>query len=185
MSGNKDYFANLIAGANVQRSSRYFEKGTYLVEVDNAKMFMNRKRQPRAAVECTVLETSNNNLPRSSSVSWIVSLDSDAGPSTIKSWIFSMFGSPEDQITSAAVSDIFVGEEESRVSSTNGFKAIVTAYEKPTRSGGVFTKCEWKRYNEGDALPDFAELRSASASASIPAMQAMNADDLGDDAIPF
>jgi len=185
MTSNKDYFAGLVAGATVQKSSRYFERGTYLVEVDNAKMFMNRKRQPRAAVECTILESSNNNLPRSTSVSWIVSLDSDAGPSTIKSWIFSMFGSPESEITSAAVSEIFVGEDENRVSSTNGFKAIVTAYEKPTRSGGVFTKCEWRRFHDGDPLPDFAELRRTSPGLPVPTLPSGQEVDLNDDPIPF
>ena len=43
MSDNKSYFAGLIADAAVQKSSRYFVSGVFLVEIDNIKMFMNRQ----------------------------------------------------------------------------------------------------------------------------------------------
>ena len=175
-SESKNYFAQLIAGSQVQHSSRYFEKGTFLVEIDNVKLFMNRKRQPRAAVECTVKQSSNSNLPAASSVSWIVSLDSDAGPSTVKTWIACMFRCSDADITSETIQDIFVGDGEDRISPASGFQAIVNAYEKPTRSGGVFTKCEWKRFEEGDALPDFDLLRAESRSVPdfMPEMESNN-----------
>ena len=59
---DSNYFANLIASAPMQTSSRYFEAGIYLVEIDNCKIFSNRQRRPRATVECTVIDSNNAEL---------------------------------------------------------------------------------------------------------------------------
>ena len=40
---DSNYFANLIASAPMQTSSRYFT--VYLVEIDNCKIFSNRQRR--------------------------------------------------------------------------------------------------------------------------------------------
>ena len=170
-----DYFAGLIAGADVQSSSRYFEPGVYHVEIDAVKFFKNRKRQPRAAVECTVLDSSNANLGVSSSVSWIVSLDSDAGPSTIKTFLANVLEAKGSEITAQVIAEIFVNEDsdDNRVSPAAGYQCIVHAYEKPTKSGNVFTKCEWTRYkaDRGDRLPDFSKARGADDEALAPMSQ--------------
>lgn len=180
-----DYFAGLIAGADVQSSSRYFEPGVYLVEIDAVKFFKNRKRQPRAAVECTVLDSSNTNLGVSSSVSWIVSLDSDAGPSTIKTFLANVLEAKGSDITAEVISSTFVNEDsdDNRISPAAGYQCIVHAYEKDTKSGGKFTKCEWTRYkaDRGDRLPDFNKARS-SASEEYGASASYASDS---DPIPF
>jgi len=156
MSSESDYYAGLISGADIQTGSRYFEAGTYLVQIDEVKIFKNRKRQPRACVECTILKSNNPVLGVSSSVSWIVSLDSDSGPSTIKTWIAKVFETPQREITHEAVQRIIPTEDSGATSPAVGLHCLVNAYEKPTKAGGIFTKCEWKRMIDGrDVLPDF------------------------------
>lgn len=171
-----DFFAALIADSQMQSSARYFEEGTYLVQIDNAKIFKNRNRQPRAGVECTVVQSNNARIGASSSVSWVVSLDNDSGPGTVKSWVSRVFETPESEITGEAVKRIFVmeGEEGHRVSPASGFHCLVNAYEKETSKGGVFTKCEWKRVIDGrDTLPDFT-IRSGAASSVAREEQIMS-----------
>ena len=53
---DSNYFANLIASAPMQTSSRYFEAGIYLVEIDNCKILLKSSTPTSCkAVECTVI----------------------------------------------------------------------------------------------------------------------------------
>jgi len=175
---DKDYFLNLIANAPIQNSSRYFEPGTYLVEIDHAKLFMNRKRQPRAAVDCTIIDSNNPNLTKMTSVSWVVSLDSDSGPSTIRTFICDLLSCNESEANGDLTNRVFVAEGEDRKSLIVGIKAVVSAYEKATKSGGVFTRCNWKRFDADKMeMPNFSEIplpASASSQVSDDAGSASN-----------
>ena len=185
---DSNYLANMIANAEVQSSSRYFEKGLYLVEIDNCKFFLNRKRQPRAAVECSVIDSSNPNFPRTSSVSWIVSLDSDSGSNTLKTFLVDLTQASPDKVDAGFVSSIFISEGDTNVSKLSGHKAIVNAYEKPTKSGGIFTKCDWTYFNpENMEAPDFGAMRSENANQNaLPASQTTDSSwGATDSSIPF
>jgi hypothetical protein len=185
---DSNYFANIIANAEVQSSSRYFEKGLYLVEIDNCKFFQNRKRQPRAAVECSVIDSSNPNFPNTSSVSWIVSLDSDSGGNTLKTFLVDLTQANPNKITADFVNSIFVDENATEPSKLSGHRAIVNAYEKPTKSGGVFTKCDWTYFKEGMEAPDFAAMRNEASQQSQSQQSQSDQDSWGqpsDNPIPF
>ncbi|MHA2264793.1 MAG: hypothetical protein ACXAEN_20570 [Candidatus Thorarchaeota archaeon] len=155
-------YADLIANAAVQSSSRYFEAGSYLVQIDACKVFENRQRRLRAAVECTILDSNNPKLPTTSSVSWVVALDSDSGPGNIKTFIVDMFDcSAQEASNSEKVAAVFPHESTSTPSVACGFQAIVNAYEKETKSGGIFTRVMWKRHDpEKDPAPQFSPLAS-------------------------
>lgn len=178
---NKEYFADLIADAEVQNSSRYFEAGVYLVEIDDCKFFSNSNGRPRAAVECTVLDSSNINFPTTSSVSWVVALDGYGGSGALKSFICDCFGSDSKSVTQQKVMALFTPDAKTGVSVASGTQAIVNAYEKPTKAGGIFTKCTWKGFDEAkDTAPDFEELRRQAQPS--PASPLPNVDT---DNIPF
>ena len=166
-------YADLIAGAEVQSSSRYFEQGTYLVQIDACKVFHNRQRRPRAAVECTVIKSNNSSLPATTSASWVVSLDSDSGPGNLKTFITDIFGcSKSDASDSAKVNAIFPMEDSTTPSIAVGLQAIVNAYEKPTKAGGVFTRVLWTKFDpKTTELPEFTPLTpsvSPEAPSSAP-----------------
>lgn len=189
-----NFYANLIANAPIQSSSRYFEAGVYHVQIDGAKIFLNRQRRPRAAVECTVVDSSNPSFPVTSQVSWIVSLDNDSGPSTIRTFIVDITGCTHEQAgTLEAINKFFPNvdaDPNAGPSVATGLHALVNAFEKPTQSGGVYTRCSWRRFDpETDTAPDFAALRaSAQAPASnnsAPAVDAAPAGQVNGSPIPF
>lgn len=157
------YFANLIASAPTQNSSQYFEAGMYLVEIDNCKIFLNRQRRPRAAVDVTVIDSNNVKFPQTTQLSWVVSLDSDSGPSTVKTFITDLMGCQPHEVTGEVMLKTFINvddpEMQGKQSIAVGLKATVNAYEKTTKSGGVFTKLSWKGFNpETDEKPDFRSM---------------------------
>ena len=156
---DNSYFLNLIANANIQSAARYFQAGTYLVEIDNCKLFLNRMKRPRAAVDCTVIDSSNIDFKETSQVTMVVALDSDSGPDQLKTFIRDILGCEAKEVTSEVVSRIFVPEGSPTASIAVGLKAIVNAYDKPTKSGGVYTKTNWKGFRDSDPLPNFQEMR--------------------------
>lgn len=186
---DSNYFANLIAAAPMQTSSRYFEAGIYLVEIDNCKIFSNRQRRPRAAVECTVIESNNDDFPQTTQVSWIVSLDSDSGPSELKSFIASVTGCRPSEVTNDVFLNFFINADDPNSANNQsiaiGLQAIVNAYEKQTKSGGVFTKVSWKKFNaEKDSRPNFAGMPKAEAK-SQEIVSTNEQKNLDSDPIPF
>ena len=186
---DSNYFANLIAAAPVQTSSRYFEAGIYLVEIDNCKIFSNRQRRPRAAVECTVINSNNAEYPQTTQVSWIVSLDSDSGPSELKTFIASVTGCRPADVTNEVFLNFFINADdpssEQKQSIAIGLQAIVNAYEKQTKNGGVFTKVSWKQFNpEKDTRPDFASMPAAGAKVQEE-VSYTEQKNLDSDPIPF
>lgn len=155
---NSSYFSKMIVEAAVQTNSRYFEAGTYLVEIDHCKFFLNRKRQMRAAVECTVVESNNITCPQTTQLTWVVALDNDSGPSTLKTFMVNLMGCKPNEITDEVVSSIFVeeGSDTAGQSIATGLHAIVNAHEKPTQAGGTYTKLLWKRFDmDSETRPDF------------------------------
>ena len=161
---DSSYFSDLIASAQIQTSSRYFEAGVYLVEIDNCKFFTNRQRRPRAAVECTVIDTNNVNFPQTTQLSWVVSLDSDSGPSALKGFISGVMGCKESEITNEAISKIFIYSDspnsENTPSIAIGLKALVHAHAIQTQKGGTFTKLSWRGFNaDTDERPDFSKMQ--------------------------
>jgi len=179
-----NYFANLIANAPIQSSSRYFEKGIYHVTIDGAKIFLNRQKRPRAAVECTVVSSNNPDFPETSQVSWIVSLDNDSGPGTIRSFICDVTGCEAAEASTFEVINKFFPNVEADPKAPRsvaaGLQALVHAFEKPTQSGGIYTKCQWRRFDPSkDEAPNFT-----------PAVTAVHAETssaapVGSDPIPF
>jgi len=179
-----NYFINLIASAPMQNSSRYFEAGTYHVEIDAAKMFMNRKRQPRVAVDCTVIDSNNPNLSKMTSVSWVVSLDSDSGPSTVRTFIRDLMGCQDHEVTADVLGKVFIDSDNpanrDARSLVTSLQAIVNVYEKQTKSGGVFTRCDWKRFDPKESTAiDFSSipLPSSSNANHTSAHQAVDTTD--------
>jgi len=171
---DSNYFANLIAAAPVQTTSRYFEAGVYAVKVDAAKIFVNRQRRPRAAVDCTVLQSNNPNFPATSQVSWVITLDSDSGPSEIKTFIVALTGCTEAEAANPEVINKFfpntIDNANMEPSVAIGLHAIVNAFEKTTKSGGIFTKCSWKRFDpQADEMPDFSSMPRVTAADNVPA----------------
>ena len=186
---DSNYFANLIAAAPMQTSSRYFEAGIYLVEVDNCKIFSNRQRRPRAAVECTVIESNNDDFPQTTQVSWIVSLDSDSGPSELKSFIASVTGCQPSEVTNEVFLNFFINADDPNSANNQsiaiGLQAIVNAYEKQTKSGGVFTKVSWKKFDaKKGTRPDFNSMPRAGANNQVD-VASTEQKSLDTDPIPF
>ena len=186
---DSNYFANLIASAPMQTSSRYFEAGIYLVEIDNCKIFSNRQRRPRAAVECTVIDSNNAEYPQTTQISWVVSLDSDSGPSELKAFIAGVTGCQPAEITNDVFLNFFINADDpnsgDKQSIAIGLQAIVNAYEKQTKSGGVFTKVSWKKFDaEKDTRPNFAAMPRAGANTqvNVPTGEQKSLDS---DPIPF
>ena len=183
-----NYFANLIANSAVQNSSRYFEAGVYHVKIDGAKIFMNRQRRPRAVVECSVINSNNSNLPTTSQVSWVVSLDSDSGPGSLKTFICQVAGCSEQEVSTDVINSFFPAFEmnpNAEPSVAIGLEAIVNAFEKPTKSGGLYTKLDWKSFDsEKDEAPDFASMSRANVAPSVPSADSFQGASTADP-IPF
>jgi hypothetical protein len=152
-------FADIIANANLQNNSRYFESGVYLVEIDQCKTFLNRRHEPRIGIDCTVIDSNNPNFPKTTQMSWVVPLNTDSGPATVKTFIKDITGcSLEEASNSAYITQIFP-QEGSANSILVGEQAIVTAHEKPTKKGGVYTKLVWKHFDaKKDVAPDIRDI---------------------------
>jgi len=178
-----NYFANLIANAPIQSSSRYFEKGIYHVTIDGAKIFLNRQKRPRAAVECTVISSNNPDFPETSQVNWVVSLDNDSGPGTVRAFICDVTGcTPEQAATAEVVNKFFPNVEVPNAprSVAAGIQALVHAFEKPTQTGGVYTKCQWRHFDPSkNEAPNFTPTMAAVHAAASPEAP------VGSDPIPF
>ena len=186
---DSNYFANLIAAAPMQTSSRYFGPGIHLVEIDNCKIFSNRQRRPRAAVECSVIDSNNEEFPQTTQISWIVSLDSDSGPSELKTFIAGVTGCQPSEVTNDVFLNFFMNADdpssEGKQSIGIGLQAIVNAYEKQTKSGGIFTKVSWKKFDtQKDTRPDFASMPRAGSSNQVNVSETENKT-LDTDPIPF
>ena len=177
MSSPFDFFVNSIANASVQNSSRYFEKGTYLVKIDTCSFFHNRKHQPRVAVSCTVIDSNNVDFPETSQVSWIVPLDSDSGKEVIKTFICDVSGRSPETITPEDVTRVFILPGVAQTSVFTGRQAIVNVYEKTTEKGGIFTKCDWKKFDaNADKRPDFKSmLQTGGGKPTVVAETAVDA----------
>jgi len=179
-----DFFASMIADADIQQGSRYFEPGVYLVQIDNCKFFANRQARPRAAVDCTVVGSNNANFPKTTQVSWVVSLDTDSGPNTVKTFIAKLFKvSSNDEIKSADVNKIFVKDGSTVSSTASGMYALVNVYNIKTKSDKDFTKCEWRHFDiETEEIPNFDAMPKAGVVAEGLQIEAAQTSGLD---IPF
>ena len=66
-----------------------------------------------------------------------------------------------------------------------GLEAIVNAFEKPTKSGGLYTKLDWKSFDsEKDEAPDFASMSRANVAPSVPSADSFQGASTADP-IPF
>ena len=183
---SSSYFSKMIVEAAIQTNARYFEGGTYLVEIDHCKFFLNRKRQMRAAVECTVVDSNNSACPETTQLTWVVSLDNDSGPSTLKTFMVDLMGCRPNEITDEVVNSIFIeeGSDNATPSIASGLHAIVNAHEKPTQSGGKYTKLAWKRFDpKTNTRPNFKAMVDTSSATQSTSPTESNVE--VSDGIPF
>jgi len=181
-----DFFATMIAEAEIQQGSRYFEPGLYLVQIDNCKFFANRHGRPRAAVDCTVVASNNSLFPETSQATWVVSLDTDSGPNTVKTFIAKLFKQTDSKsITASDVNKIFVKDGSMNVSSASGMHALLNVYTIKTTSGNDFSKHEWRHFNiDSDEIPDFENMAKVVNSPAPEGLQ-IEATGAQGNSIPF
>ena len=150
----------------------YLEKGNYEVRIDRAFLTYNRLRQPRAFVECTVLDSDNYSLPVGSQAAWVVALDTDSGPIQMRNFIQRMLVSSDPCIDlnlwmplSDIALKVFPEKNSGETSLLAGFVANVTATERLSRSGGTFTRLEWERSDRDcfrrNPYPEFGDCSEA------------------------
>ena len=135
----------------------------------------------RAAVEVTVIDSNNPSAGPHTDLSWVVSLDSDSGPSTVRTFIARMH-----DVSAEAVDDTMVNAAfsfDTQASCLVGKRAIAVAWEKPTSNGGTFTRLSWKLFNEGDEVPDFKAMMLPVHGQPVHG-QPVHSVELSDD-IPF
>lgn len=174
---NIDFIASLVANANTMTASRYFEPGTYLVTVENCKIRANRQGRPRAIVECTLIDSNNTAFDPGSNLAWVVSLDTDGGPSDLKTWLVSMSGIAERDMTDTEIAKQLRPDPTTGVSRFSGKQAIVQAFTKTTQKGGSFTIVSFKLFDPNtDKAPNFRNMaqRGDTTSASTDDVLAKN-----------
>ena len=145
-------------------------------------------RRPRATVDVTVISSTNPNFRKGNSISWVVALDSDSGPATIKTFIYELFGCTKAEAGDAGkISAIFPNEndngEVSAASLAIGLEALVHCYEKNTKTGGVYTRTNWKRHDPAvDSAPNYEHDMSLF---DAPEQEAETATQENGNEIPF
>lgn len=186
---NIDFIASLVANANTMTASRYFEPGTYLVSIENCKIRSNRQGRPRAIVECTLIDSNNATFDAGSNLAWVVSLDTDSGPSDLKTWLVAMSGLSEREMTDSEIAKQLRPDPTTGVSRFSGRQAIVQAFSKTTKAGGSFTVVSFKPFDPNtDKVPNFRTMTQRGDTPTTEAVLAANNWSLpatDDESIPF
>ncbi len=172
---NIDFIASLVANANTMTASRYFEQGTYLVSIENCKIRSNRQGRPRAIVECTLIDSNNAAFDAGSNLAWVVSLDTDSGPSDLKTWLVAMSGLSERDMTDSEIAKQLRPDPATGVSRFSGRQAIVQAFTKTTKTGGSFTVVSFKPFDPNtDKAPNFKAMTQRGETTSTDEVLAKN-----------
>ena len=158
-----------IGEVKVGFEGAYFGPGRYVVKVTGVRCFKNRKSLDRIAIECIILESSDQSAhPVGSSASQLLALEHDGTLRDFKSFLLAAFPElREDEVvpavcrwvtddpTSGAIdAEVWGGLPEavrtlirvgtySQVQPCMGIRRTVVASVKETKSGGMFTKHAW------------------------------------------
>jgi hypothetical protein len=79
-----DTYLDRILDAPPSRNSMYFERGTFLVRIDDLLFSTNRKNEVNSIWESTIVRSNNVDLPPGTSTGWIQKMSRDSSAGNIK-----------------------------------------------------------------------------------------------------
>lgn len=126
----------------------YFEPGTYALECRKNATIQTREGRPAFVAEFTILESSNDKRPVSTSVSYMVMLDKypETALGNVKQYVAALFDIPEENVDEAGVEALIAA-----VNPGAGLKVRATASMTKTKKQADFTKVQFFPYEKKQA----------------------------------
>lgn len=120
----------------------------YRLRVKVLKVMKTRKKEDQFIAEFHILESSQPKRPAGSDASWLANLTRhEAALGNVKGLLAALFNMQEDEIDEAGA-DAAVDEKEQPCV---GMEVICEAFNKPTKEGKPFTRCNWFPVEEAAA----------------------------------
>lgn len=152
---------NEIAEAQELRRSENFRDGHYIVRITDAVVKKNRHSLKIAIVEGIVMDSTNNQLPRGRSVSWVCKLQgTDMGMRDLKTQFRNIIRCKPEEVTADVLRTSFNPDPKTGVSPLAGTVCYVYAHTKTLQSGNPWTTVEFRGMKDGDIIPDFDLMRT-------------------------
>ena len=152
---------NEIAEAQELRRSENFRDGHYIVKITDAVVKKNRHSLKIAIIEGIIMDSTNTQLPRGRSVSWVCKLQgTDMGMRDLKTQFRNIVRCSAEEVTGDLLRTSFNPDPNTGVSPLNGTVCYVYAYTKTLASGNPWTMVEFRGMKDGDVIPDFEEIRT-------------------------
>lgn len=127
-----------IEGARVSEGGVYLKPGVFKARIMAVKALKDRKGVGTFVVECELIESSNDDLPKGTIASWVVKLDKEPALGNIKAFAAAATGVSAKEVTAKAIELI--------VSEGNPLRDTVlkiSAQNIKTKAGSDFTKVTW------------------------------------------
>lgn len=128
-----------VEGASETGSYRYLVPGTWQLEITKVSANQTRHGEAFFAVDCKVIETTAEDYPPGSAVSWMVMKKHDAFLSNVKKFIAVAAGADFDEVSEDDCEAV-IGEDQP----LTGKVLYAIAHNKTTKAGKPFTVVEWK-----------------------------------------
>jgi len=152
--GEHDVFLDRILNANPSRKSVYFERGTYLVRLDDLLFDTNRGGEMNSIWEQTVLCSNNVDIPPGTSVGYLQKMSRDSAPGNIKMNIAGVLGVDSGVLTGEAGKKAFsraYSDEKDGKSPLSGVLAkVIVAMRTSKDRSFTYLFATYERFGEQD-----------------------------------
>lgn len=164
-----------IAEAEELRTTEYFAEGHYIFQLKDALVKKNRHDIDIAIIEGVVVESTNERLARGRNVSWVCKLaGNDVGKRDLKTQIANIIRCPASEVTGDLLRTSLKADPETGVSPLAGTMCYVYAHLKETKTGGSWTKVEFRGIKDGDIIPNFDDIRKQNNHNAMVAATAQS-----------
>lgn len=133
---NQEDFVKDFNSAGHSSSNNYFAAGDFDVTIDTVKMVRGFNGLAMI-VEAIVNRSNNPQIPAGSKRSWVCAFKHKSAFSDSKEFVAAAIGKDLEKVTDADLAPV------TNQNTLRGLKMHVTATEKPTKRGGIFTKLVW------------------------------------------
>jgi len=142
-------YLDRIIGAAPSRNSMYFERGTYLVRIDDLLFSTNRNGEVNSIWESTILRSNNADLASGVSTGWLQKMNRDTSPGNIKMNLCGALGVSVSDLDGdagrTAITRAYSDEKDGK-SPLSGCLCKVLVIQRTSKAGNKYSFTTFEKY---------------------------------------
>ena len=157
-------FANMFDEADTAKppgkGGTYFPVGTFIVRIDKFFQHMNQAKIPGVIAECTVLHSTNPELPAGSAVSWMQRAGKKGWEGRVREFVAEVQGVPYAEV----LKDVLFTAS-GPLNPLGGKVCMATGKNDKTLAGTPIVAVQWERLPPADLVAWTAHAKTVGVAA--------------------